>query len=773
MHPSRFDTAKLVLVALVLAFASCFAGVTVSPAAERRPETRLAFVVGNESYAAGALPTAANDAGLVAQTLQAAGFAVLGARDLDAETFRQSYSEFLRRVAAAGPDTVAFVYVAGYGVQYGTDNYYVPIGADVSRDLDIPIAAIRLSDLTGPLDAMNIEARFEVFDVAYKLPFQLDGASIASGLAAIDAVPGTLVAANAAPGTVAQPGKGNYGLYAQSLAAMLREPGVAPDVIFDRVRLRVNEASGGDEVPWDDSKIDAAFRFFERGPGAPGPVAGGGPVAALLSGSLKALPVKDAYTAAIARDSLGAYGDFEEVYGGDPLAKRVRVLLAVRREALTWRRTVQVGTPAAYWSYLKRYAKGPHADAARARLTTLAAGLTPPPGFVATPDDIAPPPQDELPIVDQPFVTLEGPDLPPPPPVPSDWLPPIPAALLDLPAPPPPGLFFLPVPGFVPLPDYCDPPGFVVFPFDNYFYGGLGRGRLATLGDPRVVSNIHHGFPPGNAGRGVDARAVALPAAALQRAGLRAKGNVGTPRTVAQPMEQRLPGENGRRLPPTAPLKAAAAHKGEAKAARPARTSQHAAAKPGRRGPKARKARAGGAGTSAKAGRAGRGKAAAASHARRPAGHASRASAGRHAHKRAVAPGHSTRHAQASARRQTHATHRPKIVQPRSAGRTGGLASGGVGRHGGARPGGLAGGRRAGVGGLGGGLPARGGLGGRPGGLGARSFGGGRPGGFGGFGGPGGLGGRPGGSGGGRPAGLGGGFRGGGFGGGGHIGGRR
>ena len=75
-------------------------------------QKRIAFVVGNGTYADGALPTAANDAGLIAQTLQAAGFEVVGARDLDAETLRQSYADFLKKVSDAGPDTVAFVYLA-------------------------------------------------------------------------------------------------------------------------------------------------------------------------------------------------------------------------------------------------------------------------------------------------------------------------------------------------------------------------------------------------------------------------------------------------------------------------------------------------------------------------------------------------------------------------------------------------------------------------------------------------------------------------------------
>ena len=41
-------------------------------------EKRIALVIGNAGYQTGALQTSANDAGLIAQTLQAAGFDVVG-----------------------------------------------------------------------------------------------------------------------------------------------------------------------------------------------------------------------------------------------------------------------------------------------------------------------------------------------------------------------------------------------------------------------------------------------------------------------------------------------------------------------------------------------------------------------------------------------------------------------------------------------------------------------------------------------------------------------
>ena len=104
-------------------------------------EKRLAFVIGNAAYPAGALATPANDAGLIAQTLQAAGFDVVGARDVDQESLRGAYRDFLAKVTAAGPDAVVFVYLAGQGLQFEGENYFVPVDAQIANAADVPMAA--------------------------------------------------------------------------------------------------------------------------------------------------------------------------------------------------------------------------------------------------------------------------------------------------------------------------------------------------------------------------------------------------------------------------------------------------------------------------------------------------------------------------------------------------------------------------------------------------------------------------------------------------------
>src|SRR5215469_565608 len=110
-----------------------------SPTDAQQQEKRIALVIGNTAYQAEALPTAANDAGLIAQSLQAAGFDVLGARDLDQDTLRRTFRDFLDKAAASGPDTVALrhpwrqmmhvdVLASAFGVSVMLLAYYTAVG---------------------------------------------------------------------------------------------------------------------------------------------------------------------------------------------------------------------------------------------------------------------------------------------------------------------------------------------------------------------------------------------------------------------------------------------------------------------------------------------------------------------------------------------------------------------------------------------------------------------------------------------------------------------
>src|ERR1700694_2474275 len=444
----------------------------LSSASAQQQEKRIALVVGNGAYAKSPLATAANDAGLIAQTLQAAGFDVVGARDLDGDTLRRSFRDFIQKAEASGPGTVAMVYLSGYGMQLAGENYFIPVDSALSRDVDIPIEGLRISDYLRQLASLPLKASVVVLDAARQQPFVEGGQPIASGLALVEPDAHMLLAFNAAPGTIAPNEQGPYGVYAQSLAEMIRTGGLPLPDVFNRVRLRVNDASKGAQVPWNADKIDAPFMFFDRGPDAPAQ-APQDQAAALRSKPIRDLGVQDAYAAALERDSMQGYEDFLGAYPGDPLAKRVRAIAAARREAITWLGTYRTDTPQAYWSYLRRYPRGPHAGDARRRLAILTAPLEPPPSFAVIDYDVPPPPPEEIIYVDRPVLMFSDPefDFAPPPPPPVFFLPPPPPDFIIL-APPiePIGLFILPQPFFVPIPVYVRQPIYVAPPPNNIIF---------------------------------------------------------------------------------------------------------------------------------------------------------------------------------------------------------------------------------------------------------------------------------------------------------------
>jgi uncharacterized caspase-like protein len=513
-----------------------FLCVTLAPPAHAQPtEKRMALVIGNGAYQTGALATPANDAGLIAQTLQAAGFDVVGARDLDEDSLRHAFRDFVDNVSKAGPDTVVAIYFAGYGLQLEGENYLVPIDADISRDADVPVRALRLSDYTRALAALQLKATMVVLDAARANPFSLSGQPLAGGLALMEPEPGTLIAFNAAPGTVATDGQDGYGPYAKALAEMIRAGGLSPADVFDRVRLRVNEMTQGAQVPWDASKIDAPFVFFERGPDAPPPAASAAETASLRSRPIHDFGAQDAYLAALERDTIDAYEDFLHAYPDDPMARRVRALVAARREAITWRRTYDADSPEAYWSYLRRYPRGAHAADARRRLAQIAAALEPPPRFAVIDYDVPPPPPDEVVYYERPVLDFDDPSFgfAPPPPPPVYFLEPPPPEFVVL-APPPPsfGAFILPVPVFVPVPVYVSAPAYVAPPPNPIIFNNIhntviinNTTNVVTITNPKgqVVSPPPTATP--TAGKGTPALtpvalAPALPPSVAPKAAL-------------------------------------------------------------------------------------------------------------------------------------------------------------------------------------------------------------------------------------------------------------
>src|SRR5262249_31571763 len=246
--------------------------------------------------------------------------------------------------------------------------------------------------------------------------------------------------------------------------------GLPLNELCDHVRLRVSYATQGAQVPWHASNVVASFVFFERTADAPPSVAANEVNPALRSRQIRDLGAQEAYIAALERDALPDYFEFLDSYATDPLANRVRAIVAARREALIWRRTRWLDTPAAYWSYLRLYSDGLHASDCYRRLAFSHASLEASPDFSPVDYDVPPPTPEETIYIQHRVIFFGNPayDLPPPPAIPAAFLPPLSPQFVALPPPEPPQEpFVLPTPVYTPLPAWVRPPDYVQAPPAN------------------------------------------------------------------------------------------------------------------------------------------------------------------------------------------------------------------------------------------------------------------------------------------------------------------
>jgi hypothetical protein len=426
-------------------------------------EPRIALVLGNSAYPRGPIANALADAGLVAEALNSIGFDIIEGADLNNADLRRAFADFLARVDAAGPDAVAFVYFSGYAVQFEGENYLIPVDARLARENDIPLEAVRLSDVLQPLAGSVAQAKIVTIDAARPLPLTLD---VAPGLAPLEAPPGMLVAFSSSPATFAgdetpEP----YGSYASAIAEMVRQPGLDVLALFTGIRVRTHGLTRGRQTPWHTAALPPDIVLLPDDLPADSPAAPIGAAtafaapagAAFPSSSDTGPPMADlgpeaAYGVAVQRDRLASYVEYVETYPQSVYAPGVFVLIRSRREALVWMRAREHGTREAYWSYLLRYPNGIYAADARRALRRLTAPAAPPPGFAPVEFAVPPPltrePRDYAPVY--PVVTR----------LPPNFVSPRPAYFASLPrAAPPRGPRLLPPPvGLPPVARLYEPP---------------------------------------------------------------------------------------------------------------------------------------------------------------------------------------------------------------------------------------------------------------------------------------------------------------------------
>lgn len=333
------------------------------------PEKRIALVIGNSAYEnVSRLPNPANDAKAMSQFLNSAGFEVISANDLNQDEMIQVLQDFSAKVSERGPNSVAFVYYAGHGVQIAGDNYLVPVDAKISSEADVPNEAVRLVDVMATLQAVPSRMRVVVLDACRNNPFS-NLKDTGRGLAMVDAPNGSIVAYSTAPGTEALDGDGSNSPYTAAFLRAGQEKNLPIEQLFKKVRLAVNDATDGQQTPWESSSLTSDFYLFGDNRNAMASMTEQPAVrqrtAVAAASTIRTRTPREAYALAVQEDSPEYYQEFVRVYPHDPFAERIRRLLAARLMQIAWHGAVIANSPIGYKNFYSQYSNSPYAHLAQ------------------------------------------------------------------------------------------------------------------------------------------------------------------------------------------------------------------------------------------------------------------------------------------------------------------------------------------------------------------------------------------------------------------------
>lgn len=239
--------------------------------AQAAPEPpRYALVIGNGSYPDQPLANPANDAKLMAETLQTLGFTVFKHTDLSQKGMRRAIRDFGDELAKAGDDAISLIFYAGHGLQVQGQNFLVPVDANIQAERDVSVEAVSADAMLDMLAFSDTSLNIVILDACRNNPYQRGFRSTAGrGLARMDAPSGTILAYATAPGQIAADGDGRNSPYTRALVRSMNQPGAPIEEVFKRVRIEVMDRSNGQQVPWESSSLTGDFYFTTGGQSQP------------------------------------------------------------------------------------------------------------------------------------------------------------------------------------------------------------------------------------------------------------------------------------------------------------------------------------------------------------------------------------------------------------------------------------------------------------------------------------------------------------------------
>jgi len=228
---------------------------------------RTALVIGNSNYELMPLTNPENDAEDMAKKLETLGFEVILGKNENKAEFKQLIRDFGRKLKQKGG--VGLFFYAGHGLQMEGKNYLIPVDFHVSAAYEVPDAAVNADLIIGAMEEATNPMNIILLDACRDNPFPRKTRSGARGLARMDSASGTIIAYSTSPGDVAADGEGRNSPYTSNLLKYIATPGLTIEQVFKRVRVGVEDATKGRQLPWETSSLRGDFYFNSPPQGNP------------------------------------------------------------------------------------------------------------------------------------------------------------------------------------------------------------------------------------------------------------------------------------------------------------------------------------------------------------------------------------------------------------------------------------------------------------------------------------------------------------------------
>jgi len=220
---------------------------------------RTALIIGNSDYSLMPLTNPENDAEDIAKKLKALGFEVIFAKNKSKSEMKGLIRKFGAKLKQKGG--VGLFFYAGHGLQIDGNNYLVPVDFEAPVAYEVADAAVNSSLITGAMEEAANPLNIILLDACRDNPFPRKNRSSSRGLARMDSASGTIIAYSTSPGDVAADGKGRNSPYTANLLKYMGTPGLTIEQVFKRVRVGVEDFTGGRQLPWETSSLRGDFYF--------------------------------------------------------------------------------------------------------------------------------------------------------------------------------------------------------------------------------------------------------------------------------------------------------------------------------------------------------------------------------------------------------------------------------------------------------------------------------------------------------------------------------